>query len=105
MIVTDDFATNLPQKIVKLGKSKGTHLLLFVNAVISMFVFESNYATIRFKVHIQTKALPYVEDKKTSMSYSNSLPKTMELLFLGVMGVLGSLLSFVILKNELIKNY
>ncbi|WP_447533055.1 LPXTG cell wall anchor domain-containing protein, partial [Enterococcus faecalis] len=69
------------------------------------FIEVPKYQKTGNTVPVQTKALPYVEDKKTSMSYSNSLPKTGEaktikLLLLGVIGVLGSLISFVVLKKK-----
>ena len=74
----------------------------------NVFTEVQKYQKTRNFVPVQTKALPYVEDKKTSMSYSNSLPKTgesktMKLLLLGVIGVLGSLISFVVLKKRVNK--
>ena len=73
-----------------------------------MFIEVPKYQKTRNTVPAQTNALAYVEDKKTSMSYSNSLPKTgeaktMKLLLLGVIGVLGSLISFVVLKKRVNK--
>ena len=59
----------------------------------------------RGTVSVQTKAVPYGEDKKTPMNYPYSLPKTgetkpMKLSLLGTVGVLGSLISFIVFKKK-----